>query len=325
MKIIVTHKACDLDAVVSAWLIKRFLPGWENANLQFVPAGEKLEGKYAKTGEEIEEIILPNGDRAEIIHVDTGLGKLDHHQTENTNVCATSLSFDYVKKHNESLMRDENKLEALRRIVEYVIDDDHFQEVFYENPTADLYDFSIIGLIHGIKLRFPKDDLACINFGMEMIEAVFHYFENKIWAEEEIKEKGIDFMTRWGKGIAIETLNDTVLKLAQTMGFVLAVRKDPATGSVRIKARPKKRNVILNEREGSFAKKDSSPKAQNDIFTDVDIDLTPVYEKLRRMDPEATWFLHASKRMLLNGSSKNPEMKGSKLTLSEVVEVLQNI
>ena len=252
MKIIVTHKACDLDAVVSAWLIKRFLPGWENANLQFVPAGEKLEGQYAKTGEEIEEIILPNGDRAEIIHVDTGLGKLDHHQTENTNVCATSLSFDYVKKHNESLMRDENKLEALRRIVEYVIDDDHFQEVFYENPTADLYDFSIIGLIHGIKLRFPKDDLACINFGMEMIEAVFHYFENKIWAEEEIKEKGIDFMTRWGKGIAIETLNDTVLKLAQTMGFVLAVRKDPATGSVRIKARPKKRNVILNEREGSL-------------------------------------------------------------------------
>jgi hypothetical protein len=43
------------------------------------------------------------------------------------------------------------------------------------------------------------------------------------------------------------------------------------------------------------------------------------------MDTEASWFLHVSKRMLLNGSSKNPNMKGSKLSLSDVVEVLQNL
>jgi len=132
-------------------------------------------------------------------------------------------------------------------------------------------------------------------------------------AEKEIKERGIEFQTKWGKAIAIETLNDTVLKLAQIMGYVVAVRKDPSTENVRIKARPRKR---ANSQK---------PRAKSQIFEDVDIDLTRVYEKLKKMDPDATWFLHVSKRMLLNGSPKNPDMRGSKLTLSEVVELLQNV
>lgn len=314
MKLIVTHKAADLDAIASSWLIKRFLPGWENADISFVPAGEKLSGKYIRKGEVIEKVAFGNGEEAEVVHVDTGMTSLDHHQTEDGNVCATSLALDYVLEKNAPLKKNENKVKALKRIVDYVIDDDHFQEVFYQNPTSDIYDFSIVGLIHGIKLLYPKDDMACLNFGIDALDSAYHFFENRVWAENEIKEKGIDFHTKWGKGLAIETLNDTVLKLAQQMGYVIAVRKDPETGSIRIKARPKKRTV------------NREPKTTNqNIFEDVDIDLKPVYEKLKKMDTEATWFLHVSRRMLLNGSSKNPNMKGSKLSLSEVVEVLQNI
>ena len=71
MKIIVTHKACDLDAIASSWIIKRFLPGWENAEFQFVPAGGKLKGKYIREGEIIERV----GDH-DVIHVDTGWDRL---------------------------------------------------------------------------------------------------------------------------------------------------------------------------------------------------------------------------------------------------------
>jgi len=317
MKLIVTHKACDLDAVASAWIIKRFLPGWENAEFRFVPAGEKLKGSYVRTGAVIEKI-----DDHDVIHVDTGLGPLDHHQTEDANACATSLAFDYVLKHNEALGRDENKKEALKRIVEYVIDDDHFQEVFYPNPNSDIYDFSLVSLIHGIKLIYPKDDESCMRFGMDALDSLLHYFENKVWAENEIGQKGIEFHTKWGKSLAVETLNDAVLKFGQTRGFVLTVRKDPSSGSVRIKARPKKRT--RNPIRQAQSKHESGINGSN-IFEDIDIDLTPVYDKLAKMDPDASWYLHVSKRMLLNGSNKNPNMKGSKLTLSEVVEVLQNI
>ena len=56
-----------------------------------------------------------------------------------------------------------------------------------------------------------------------------------------------------------------------------------------------------------------------------EIDLTALYEDVKKQDPDATWFLHASKHMLLNGSAKNPDMKPTKLTLSEVIETVKKI
>ncbi len=307
MRLIVTHKAPDLDAIASAWIIKRFLPGWSQAQVLTVPAGTKLPGTYTKKGEAVETV---DGDQ--VIHTDTGMGKLDHHQMENDNVCATSLAFDYVLKHEKDngLSAAKPKREALRRLADYVTSDDHFQEVFYPNPASDIYDFSIIGLLHGIKLLYPRDDATTVNFGFDLLDAALHELESKVHAEHELKEKGIEFTTRWGKSIAVETANDAVLKLAQIQGYVLSVRKDPETQAIRIKARPARR-------EGK--------KFSEGVFEHVDIDLAPVYEKLKKMDSKATWYLHVSKRMLLNGSTKNPNMKGTKLTLSEVVEVLQNI
>ena len=68
MKLIVTHFNPDLDAIASIWIIKRFLKGWEKARVRFVPAGETYKDQ-------------PVDSQPEILHVDTGLGELDHHQT----------------------------------------------------------------------------------------------------------------------------------------------------------------------------------------------------------------------------------------------------
>lgn len=306
-RIIVTHKAPDLDAIGSTWIIKKFLPGWEEAEIITVPAGTKLKGEYTKTGEAIEVV-----DGSEVIHVDTGMGKLDHHQDSDTSICAAKLAFDYVLPHEKEngLTPSKHKREALRRIVEFIVDDDHFQEVFYENPNSDIFDMSIVGLIHGVKLLYPKDDSTTIRFGMDMLDAALGELESKVHAEEEIREKGIRFDTKWGKGLAVESANDAIMKIAQTLGYAISVRKDPVTGSIRVKARPGRRKG----REFPIG-----------VFEDVYINLDEVYEKLKKMDPDATWYNHVSGRMLLNGSSKNPTMKGTKLTLSEVVEVLQNI
>ncbi len=295
MKKIVTHKSCDLDAISSVWLIKRFLIGWEDAVAEFVNAGEKLSGTYEKEGEAIEIV-----DGIPTIHVDTGMGALDHHQTPDNNVCAARKTFEFILTQETQLHKRDNQREAVRRIVELVIDDDHFQEVYYPDANHDVYESGIVALIQGYKLLHKGDDMALVEFGFELLDDMVHNLEAKIWAESEIKEKGVEFESKWGKAVAVETINDEVLKRAQMMGYVVSVRRDPSYGYIRIKALPDKR--------GSES---------------LNIDLTPVYEKLKEMDPEATWFLHASKRMLLNGSSKNPDMKGSKLTLDQVIEVLK--
>jgi len=311
MKIIVTHSSPDLDAISSAWLIKRFLPGWEDAKIEFVPAGERIgNGKWqmANGKSPIEKI----GDD-EVIHVDTGLGPLDHHQTPDNNVCAASLTFDYVKRIEnsefkiQSSKRVKDRMEAVERMVKVVVDVDHFKEVFWKDVTADYHEFSLIGIIDGLKVQKPDQDEYYVEFVLQCLDAVLHEFENRIWAEREIAEKGKKFKTRFGNGIGFETINDTVIKLSQKMGYVIVVRKDPRKGYVRVKAMPSRTQ-------------NSKLKTQN-----LDIDLTLVYEKLKKMDPSATWFLHVGRKMLLNGSVKNPKMRPTKLSLDSIIKVLESV
>lgn len=314
MKVIVAHRAPDMDAITSIWLIKRFLEGWEDAHIEFVPAGEKLQGKYESIQIPGEETAIEIIDGKEVIHVDTGLGKLDHHQTESNNICAAILAYDYVKSapHN-SLTINPIRINAARRIVELAIDEDHFQEVYYSKETSFLYDFSIPRLIDGYKIKNYHEDNACVEFGMTCLDAALHVIEARIWAEEEITKKGIEFETRYGRGMAVETINDMVLELAQKMGYVMAVRRDPHYGYLRIKARPVKR-------------KSSSLHDKNILDSADSIDLTNTYEALKMLDPHASWFLHVSKKMLLNGSSKNPNMgNAANVTLEQVIEVLRKI
>lgn len=299
MKIVVTHNSPDWDAITSVWLIKRFLPGWEDADVQFVPAGQRMAPYIATEKDPIENI-----NTHEVLHVDTGLGPLDHHQTSSDQVCGASLTWDYVLKENLDFKNTNEKwitrTEALGRMVKVVVAIDHFKEVFWPDAAADYQEFGLFGLLEGLKIKFPDQDSIFAEKGMEWLDYMMHNFENRIWAEKEMKEKGQEFQTRFGKALAVETINDSFLKIAQKMGYVIVVRKDPRKGYVRIKARPEEKG------------KDG-------------VDLTLVYEQLQKMDPEATWFLHVSKKMLLNGTPKNPKMIPSTLSLQEIMNVVKEI
>lgn len=273
MKTIVAHLGPDLDAITSIWLAKTFLPGWDEAMLAFVPAGKTLENK-------------PPDENPEIMHVDTGFGKFDHHQT-NADTCASMLVLEEVFKNKK---RDE----ALERIVKIVNDIDHFREVFFPNPTADFWDFTLVAQIDGWRLLYPDSPIEVVHLGMNSLDAIYKAFTNKVWAEKEMKEKGIEFESQWGKALGVETTNDEVVHTGQKQGYTLVVRKDPTKGYLRIKALPRD-----------------------------DIDLEEVYNTLKSQEPDATWFLHASHHMILNGSSKNPDMKPTKKTLKEIISVLQ--
>jgi hypothetical protein len=301
MKYVVVHTSPDMDAITSAWLIKRFLAGWEDAEVKFVPAGDRI-GPLPK-GQSFDFAIEKIG-QDEYLQADTGMGPLDHHQIQSIKVCATTLTFDFVKQYDLAKRQppfNPEKLEALQRMVNYVLEVDHFQEIFRKDALADYNDFSVVNILDGLKLEKPNSDSYYFDFISQCLDALLHDFENKIWAEKEIKEKGIEFETRWGKGLGMESINDSVVKLAQLMGYVVVVRRDPRKGYLRIKAKPNKSD------------------------DDKGVDLTLTCEKLSKMDPQATWFLHVSKKMLLNGSPKNPKMKPTKLPLNDIIEVLKNI
>jgi hypothetical protein len=273
MKIIVTHIGPDLDAICATWLIKSFFPGWEEAAFAFVPAGTTLNK-------------LPPDDNPDVIHVDTGFGKYDHHQS-NSDTCAAKLvEADVINLHGSDT--------ALERLVAVVNDIDHFREVFFPNPTADFWEFSIVAAIDGWRLLYAEDPYKTVNLGMETLDGIYKTFQNKIWAEKELLQKGKLFDSPWGKSVALETTNDETVHLGQKMGYAVVVRKDPKKGYLRIKTLPKE-----------------------------SIDLEKAYTEFLKRDPKATWFLHASHHMILNGSAKNPDMKPTTLTLEEIIKIIQ--
>ncbi|MBI5619768.1 hypothetical protein HY950_02290 [Candidatus Gottesmanbacteria bacterium] len=275
MKTVVTHIGPDLDAITSIWLVKTKFAGWEEASFAFVPAGGTLEDK-------------PPDDNPDILHVDTGFGKFDHHQTD-ADTCASLLVYEEVKRRKGADA-------ALARLVAVVNDVDHFREAFYPNPTADFWDFGLVGQIDGWRLIFSENPIKIVELGMQALDGIYKVLQNKVWAEKELRENSIEFSTRWGKAVGVTTVNDEVVHLGQKMGYAVVVRKDPNKGYLRIKSLPK-----------------------------ADIDLTAIYETLKAAEPAATWFLHASRHMVLNGSSKNPDMKPTKKSLQEIIEVIKNV
>ncbi len=276
MKTVVSHISTDLDAVTSAWLIVRFLPGWKDAAFNFVSAGKTLND------------MEPDAD-PDIIHVDTGRGKFDHHQFSSDKLCAAKVVFDYLVKHKHIKKTDE---EGLARIADFTTMIDHFGEVHFPNPDSDLYDFSLYRLIEGLKSIGEKDE-NIMNRIFPVLDGVLELFKKKLNAEEEIKA-GFIFESRFGRALAMETQNEETMKLALKRGFKVVVKKNPKTGFIRIKTLP-----------------------------DKDIDLTPIHKKILSLDSKATWFLHSGKHMLLNGSSKSPDAKASSLDLKRVIEILR--
>jgi hypothetical protein len=278
MKTVVTHISPDMDAATSVWLIQKYLPGWKDAQLEFVPTGSTLNK------------MEPDAD-PDIIHVDTGLGKFDHHQFKE-KLSASKVVYDYLKKQNCLPIYD---IEPLERLTNFVNIIDNFGEVYFPNPTDDVYDFTIYQLVEGLKPTMPgNEDL--IRFISSALEGILQVLINKMRAEKEIPH-GMVIPISWGKALVIESKNEELVKLAQKMGYQLVARKDPARGFIRIKCIPEEK-----------------------------YDLTALHDKILKKDKTGTWFLHASKHMLLNGSSKNPDFfKASSLSLQDLIELIREI
>jgi hypothetical protein len=277
MKTIVTHLSPDLDAIASVWLIKKYLPDWGDAQVKLVPAGTTLNNE------------LPDQDK-NVIHVDTGLGKFDHHQT-TAYTSATKLVFKYLVGRDYIEGRD---IKPLEKIIEYVNSTDHFAEVFYSDPSADRYDFMIRQLVDGLKV-LNRDEDKLIEVIFLMLEAALIVFKNKVNAEDEIK-RGFVFKSYLGRSLALESKNEEAVKLALKEGFALVIRRHPDLGFTRIKTLPDKKYT-----------------------------LKPIYEKILSKDKSGSWYFHISGHMLLNGSSGNPKLVPTSLSLNQIIEIIKSV
>lgn len=286
-KLIVTHHAPDLDAISSVWLLKRFDgQRYASAKVAFVNPGETI------SLEEAEKEF--NCQLHEITHVDTGLGEFDHHQAERASrdICAATLVFDYLKQVRPEIADDM----ALVEMIKIIVDVDHFGEIYWPESKENRFVFTLHELIHGHESIELNDDDSQLHFGMKALDCAYAAMANRLKAEEVISGKGIEFEIKEGKCLALETQNDESIKLSQIKGYILAVRKDSEYGHIRIKVRP-----------------------------DAELNLDRLYQAIKEIDPKATWFYHASGKMLLNGSIKHRNQIASSLSLQGIIHLIQKL
>jgi hypothetical protein len=284
-RLIVTHHAPDLDAIGAVWLLKRFdNQNYADAQEAFVDSGSQVNPSEAeRLGFQMHQVTT----------VDTGLGEFDHHQPDrgHMQICATSLVYDYIcRVHPE-----EKENEALKYLVDFVTDVDHFGEIHWPEANSPRYCFMIHELIFGFEQVDPHNDESQMHFGLQCLDCAYASLKETFQAEKTIKE-GETFELKTHKCLGIETRNDRVIKFAQRAGFALVVRKDPKSGEMRIKARP-----------------------------DIDLDLKGLYERIMELDPIGSWYYHPSGKMLLNGSRKQRHQRPTPLSLQQVIKLLKEI
>ena len=275
MRRILTHINPDLDAVCGCWLIRRFLPDWDKAEIGFVKSGK---------GEKVDEDV-------DVLYIDTGLGKLDHHQTSEY-LSASKLVLDFLLRETKDQGLSDLEKEALGKLVEVVTEIDNARDISWLEVGEFRYYFYLHSLIDGLRgLAFS--DERVMKIGFSLLDSALLNFKSTIRAKEELSE-GTIFESPWGKSLGIETANRHLLWVAEVEGYVITLIKDPKTGAVRIYARP-----------------------------DSQVDLSSLLDQIKKVDKTGDWFLHASKKLLLNQSSTNPTMKPTSLSLEKIISFLK--
>lgn len=279
MKKIFTHINPDTDAIAGVWLVKKFLPGWQEAEIGFVEATSSIKENST---------VDANPD---VLYVDVGRGKLDHHQT-GEYLSATRLCWEEILKQTDGQGLKPLELQAIEQLVEIETEIDNARFLSWPEVKEGRYFFYLHEIVDGLRGIAETDD-QILEFGFRAFEAIFLDLKGKIKADEELGS-GTIFETPWGKAIALETGNKQVLFRGEALGYVLVLKRDPENGCARIYSR-----------------------------ADSKVDLTKAYNKFKEMDPESDWFLHATKRLLINQSTINPNMRPTKLTLKQIIEVLK--
>lgn len=263
-KTIVGHLAPDLDCLAAIWIIVRFGKA-ADADLVFVPAGRTLNN-------------LPADSNPNVIHVDTGGGRFDHHHSTDTTLSAAELVRRDLASNDE----------ALRRLVEQVTRIDHAEAYPGRQPVF----FNINDLIAGYNALYPNKPHHVAQAMLPNLDAWYEHEVRQLRLERAFVRR-LEFPTRWGLGIAMQSDDGGSSRLAYSHGAVLYAYRD-------------RRGYM-----GVAAQRRST------------VDLEPVYRDLQLVDGEADWYLHPNHRLLLCGTPKAPPRHFSTLSLEELVEMIR--
>lgn len=219
------------------------------------------------------------------IFVGTGGGRFDEHK-EGLKTCAGSLVYDYLKSGG-MLPKDQITVKALEEIVDWN------KKIDMGTIPIEAYDeFSVPAFIR-CKDSSVESSKKSVELGSRILNRILLVLKRK---QKSILdwEKRVQFESKFGKsyGIKSETIDRPFCKRMRGNLFIIYNPKYPSV----------------------------------QYFTPSQtLDLSPIYEKVKKLDHQASWYLHQSHHMVICGSSSAPDSKPTKLSFEQLIEVAKNV
>lgn len=157
-------------------------------------------------------------------------------------------------------------------------------------PSSEFDEFSVQSFLRPLDGKDESSKKA-VELGSEILNRILEVLKRK---EQSIIdwEKAVVFESSFGKGYGVTS---------ETVNREFCREKD---GDLYLMADPKYKSVQF------FA-------PQKDIEA--------IYNKVRQLDPDASWFLHQSHHMVICGSGSAPDSKPTKLTFRQLIEIVKDI
>jgi hypothetical protein len=152
---------------------------------------------------------------------------------------------------------------------------------------------NLVNIIAGLNKIHPDDPSQVMSIALECLDAIYLQETEAASFDKEL-QKAVTFSTRWGPGIALTTTRRGIRHYCHRKGFPIFVYLDP-----------------LRDYRGFAA-----PGGRG-------VDFSEIYEKLRRIEPQAEWYLHFTKDLLICGSDKAANRHLSKLSLKEMIALVR--
>lgn len=237
------------------------------------------------------EFISANHDSAskeeseERVFVGTGGGKFDEHK-EGLDTCAGSLVFDFLKQKN-IFFGDNILISALEELVNW--------NRLIDTGRAPVYEFSEFSVQSFIRPKegTKESSLEAVELGSKILDRILAVLKIKQQALKDWDGR-VEFETKFGKTVAIKSSFVDRGFCKQQEGDLFLIF-DPKYPSVQ-------------------------------FFTPSQtIDLSPIYEKVKELDPDASWFLHQSHHMVICGSASAPDSKPAQLSFEQLIELVKSI
>ena len=202
MSTLVTHFQPHLDDLCGMWLLDRYMPGFEGADIDFIASNTPHE-EAVDTGERL--------------HIGVGRGEFDEHKGDIGD-CATSLVYAYLLNND---LVPENDRPVLKRMVDWV-----FLEDTGMLMTEPYREFSIPHMLLGDFYASGKDSTSVAIFCAQMLEALFESLSNEVKLDAAWETR-VEIETRYGPCAVLVTDAHEIAPYVYAKGFNLAATVDP--------------------------------------------------------------------------------------------------